>query len=385
MSAFRLKKSSAMRRRAKVSLAWAAAGLVLLLQSCSSSHAGDEATGNDSADVAPPPVEAFFLQKGQLSSSLKIPGELIAFQEVDLYAKVNSFVKKLYVDVGSEVKEGQLLAVMEAPELNAQLLGAESRLKSQEAVYLASKATYERLLETSKTPGTVSPNDLDLALAKQKSDEAQLEAAKAAYREISDTRNYLEIRAPFSGVITTRNVSPGAYVGPSGKGSELPIFTLQEQKHLRLVVSVPGAYTEYLKPNSQVKFTVEALPDQSFEAKVTRLAGALDEKLRAQRVEMDVDNTAKKLLPGMVAEVSIPLEGNDDAFVVPASAVLNSTEGIFLIKADQGKAQWVPVKTGRSTGDSTEVFGPLKEKDLVIKTASEEIRDGSSISKLDIN
>lgn len=357
--------------------------LAVALQGCGPSAANNETEKTGGAPAAAPALEAFSLQKGQLSSSIKIPGELVAFQRVDLYAKVSSFVKKLYVDVGSEVKAGQLLVTMEAPELNSQLSGAESRLKSQEAIYLSSKATYDRLLETSKTPGTVSQNDLDIAFAKQKSDLAQLDAAKASFREVGDTRNYLEIRAPFNGVISRRNVSAGAYVGPAGKGSDLPIFTLQEQKKLRLVVSVPEAYTSYLTNRSEVNFTVKSFPSQQFNAKVTRLSGALDERLRAQSIEMDVTNNDKTLLPGMVAEVYIPLtSGHESAFVVPSKAVLNSTQGIYVIKVVSNKAIWVPVKPGRRADDKIEVFGDLALNDVIIKTASEEIRDSSEVKHL---
>ena len=219
--------------------------MVVTLLACSSNkeHKEEKKTSVEKEKASMP---TFVLEKGKLSTSLQIPGELLAYQQVDLYAKVNSFVKKLYVDVGSEVKKGQVLASMEAPEINSQLSGAESRLQSSEAIYIASKANYDRLLETSKTPGTISPNDLDIALASQKSDFAQLQSANAAHKEITDNRNYLEIRAPFSGVISARNVSAGAYVGPSGKGSEFPLFTLQEQERLRLAVAVPEAYTSYL-------------------------------------------------------------------------------------------------------------------------------------------
>ncbi|WP_298733374.1 efflux RND transporter periplasmic adaptor subunit [uncultured Chitinophaga sp.] len=352
----------------------------LLLQACGST----EAKSDDANKEAPaaPALEAFSLQKEQLSSAIKIPGELQAFQRVDLYAKVSSFVKKLYVDVGSEVNAGQLLVTMEAPELNSQLSGAGSRLKSQEAIYLSSKATYDRLLETSKTPGTVSQNDLDIAFAKQQSDLAQLDAARAAYHEVGDNRNYLEIRAPFSGVISRRNVSAGAYVGPAGAGSSLPIFTLQEQKKLRLIVSVPEAYVSYLNNNSEVGFTVKSMPSQVFRAKVSRLSGALDERLRAQNIEMDVVNNDKQLLPGMVAEVSIPLTNPEGTFVVPSKAVLNSTQGVFIIKVINHKAIWVPVKTGRIVDGKVEVFGELALNDVLIKTASEEIRDSSDVKQL---
>ena len=128
---------------------------------------------------------------------------------------------------------------------------------------------------------------------------AKLEAARSALKEVAITRSYLEIRAPFRGVITARNINPGAYVGPSGKGSESPLFTIQQQDKLRLVVSVPEAYTGYLRNLDEVQFTVRAMPNEKFKAKIARLAGALDTKLRSERVEMDVKNP-EKTMPGMM-------------------------------------------------------------------------------------
>ena len=347
--------------------------------SCSSNKEKKQETAKSSLKEEKAPVLTISPEKGFLSTSLQIPGELVAFQQVDIYAKVNSFVKKLYADVGSEVKKGQLLATMEAPEINSQLAGAESKLQSLQALYIASKANYDRLLETSKTPGTISPNDLDIADAKQKSDYAQLLSAKASYREITDNRNYLEIRAPFSGVISARNVSTGAYVGPSGKGSELPLFTLQEQEHLRLTVAVPEAYTSYLTDKSKINFSVRSLRNEKFTAAISRRAGALDNRYRAERVEMDVINKDKRLLPGMVAEINISFPGRDSAFIVPKTAVVNSSERVFVIKVAEGKAKWVTVKKGREVNDKVEVYGDLSVKDILLKSASEEIRDDSQV------
>lgn len=357
-----------------------AAGVLGLLQSCSSTNGKEPASNSIAAPVAAAVTQVVPLEKGMLSSDLQIPGELVAFQQVDLYAKENSFVRKLYVDVGSEVKAGQLLVTMEAPELNSLEAAAQSRLKSQEAIYIASKSNYERLLETSKTPGTISSNDLDQALAKKNSDFAQLDAAKAQYREIADRRNYLEVRAPFNGVITSRNANPGAYVGPSGKGSEFPLFTLQEQKKLRLVIYVPEAYTGYLNQQDKVKFNVNAFPNEKFAAQVKRLAGALDNRLRSQRIEMDVTNENKKLLPGMVANVSIPLSTKDSSFILPKSAVVSSQERVFVIKVVDKKAEWVDVKKGRENDGKVEVFGELAAGDLIVKQGSEEVRNGSTVT-----
>ncbi|THU36018.1 efflux RND transporter periplasmic adaptor subunit [Niastella caeni] len=351
-----------------------------LLQSCKSTSGEEPTTKKIAAATVAVSTEVVPLEKGMLSSSLQIPGELVAFQQVDLYAKENSFVRKLYVDVGSEVKTGQLLVTMEAPELNSLEAAAQSRLKSQEALYIASKSGYDRLLETSKTPGTVSQNDLDQALAKKNSDFAQWDAAKAQYREVTDRRNYLEIRAPFNGVITSRNANPGAYVGPSGKGSEFPLFTLQEQKKLRLVIYVPEAYTGYLDQQDKVNFNVNAFPNEKFSAQVKRLAGALDSRLRSQRIEMDVINENKRLLPGMVANVIIPLSTKDSTFILPKTAIVSSQERVFVIKVVNNKAEWVDVKKGRESDGKVEVFGELATGDLIIKQGNEEVRNGSTVS-----
>jgi membrane fusion protein (multidrug efflux system) len=388
-----IKKMNTMKNKCSAIALFASALLALgVLNGCSSSDgegknkdsqtdSGNKTAaggGGGSKDSSAAVIPTVSLVKGRLSTTLYVPGELIAFQQVDLYAKVNSFVKKLYVDVGSEVKEGQLLATMEAPEIQSQLASAQARIKSQEAIYIASKANYDRVVETAKTPGTISQNDIDQADARQKSDYAQLDANKSAYNEIAETLKYLEIRAPFNGVITLRNVNPGAYVGPSGKGSDLPMFNLQEQKHMRLVVSVPEAYTAFLQQQGAVKFTIKSLPDHQFTAKVNRLAGALDTRLRAERTEMDVYSNDKTLLPGMVAEVNLPLPAQDSTFLVPGSSVVNGTEKVFVVRVSPDhKAEWVYVRLGRSGGGKVEVYSDsLREGDVLVKNASEETRDG---------
>ncbi|HLY71843.1 MAG TPA: efflux RND transporter periplasmic adaptor subunit [Puia sp.] len=344
---------------------------------CSSASSKDDENEKTKDEILT--LETFSLQKGKLTSTLQTPGELTAFQQVDIYAKVNSFVRKLFVDVGSEVKEGQMLAELDAPEITSQLSAAESKLKSQEAVFISSKATYDRLLETSKTPGTIAQNDLDMAVAKKNSDSALLESAKSDFKEILETKNYLQIRAPFSGVISARNINPGAYVGPSGKGSDVPMFVLQEQKKLRLVISVPEAYTDFINRKGEVQFEVNALPNQIFTAKVARLAGAVGDKLRSERVEMDVMNNNHKLLPGMSAEVSVPLPAADSSFVVPKTAVVNSTVKPFVVRVVNNKAQWVNVQIGRTADDKEEIYGKLTAGDQLIKTPTEEIREGSDL------
>jgi membrane fusion protein (multidrug efflux system) len=323
--------------------------------------------------------ETVTVKKDTLESEMIIPGELIAYQQVDLYAKVTGFVKQLNVDIGSKVKAGQVLIVLEAPELASQLSAAQSRLKSQEALYTASIANYNRLIETSKTPGTISPHDIEQAEARKNADLANLEAARASHKEVNDVKDYLVLRAPFDGTITARNVNIGAYVGPSGRGSELPALTLQQQDKLRLVVAVPETYTGYVAPGNEVEYKVRAMPGQVFKAKLVRLAGALDPRLRSQRIEADVKNTDGKFLAGTVADVTFRLRSRPSSFNVPKTAVVTTTESSFVIRVTNQKAERVMIKKGIQAGDSMEVFGDLKEGDVLLKKANEEIKEGQEI------
>ncbi|WP_306565935.1 efflux RND transporter periplasmic adaptor subunit [Flavobacterium lindanitolerans] len=353
--------------------------LLLLLAVLNSCGPSEKAEAAPVEETAPAAIETFQISKEKLSTELRIPAELTGFQQVDIYAKVSSFVKELKVDIGSQVKKGQLLMVLEAPEISSQLAASESRLRSQEAVYMASNSTYKRILETSKVEGTISKNDLEQSEARKNSDYAQLQAAKASYKEIQNIQGYLQIRAPFDGVVAARNVNLGAYVGPAGKGSELPLFTLQEQSKLRLSVYVPEMYTGYLKNGDEISFTVKSMPGQILKAKVSRMSGALDSRLRSERVEMDVINTTKKLLPGMVAEVLLPLKAQDSNYVIPKTALVTSSEGTFVLEVVDNKTFRKQVQKGREVEDRVEIFGDIPENAQLVKVASEEIKDGTPV------
>ncbi|PKB17983.1 efflux RND transporter periplasmic adaptor subunit [Flavobacterium sp. 5] len=344
---------------------------LLFLNSCNSKK--EEAP---TAELEPK-TETFLLAKEKLTTELRLPAELTGFQQVDLYAKVSSFVKVLKVDIGTEVKKGQLLIVLEAPEISSQLAAAESRLKSMEAIYQTSKSTYNRLYETSKVEGTISKNDLEMASGKKNSDYAQYQAAIAAHKEVSIMRGYLEIRAPFDGVVAARNVNLGTFVGPT---SSAPLVTIQQQDKLRLAVSIPELYTGYLHKGDEMSFNVKSLPD-TFKATIQRMSGALDLKLRSERVEMDVHNTKGNLLPGMVAEVILPLNAKDSTYVITKTALVESAEGTFVIKVVNHKATRVEVKKGREIENKIEIFGDLNLNDKLVKIASEEIKEGDVIKE----
>ena len=344
------------------------------LLACNDKHAAPVAPTQDTTVV-----QTLTLASGQLTTHMTLPGQLLPFQAVDLYAKVNSFVKDMFVDVGSEVHKGQLLATLEAPELEASRDESASLLHTREALYRASKATYDRLYATSSIPGTISPNELEIANAKMSSDSANLAAARSKYQESVDLQGYLQVRAPFDGVISSRNMYPGAYAGPAGKGSFTPLMTLQEQTRLRLVIDVPEAATAYFRNRDTIRFTVSTLPGRSFTASVTRMAGSLDLQLRTEQLQMDVLNGDRTLLPGMFAQVSLDLTNSQKEFIVPQTAVTGNSKEIFVIRINNGRAEWITVEKGRESAGKVEIFGDLKEGDQLVTAATDEIKEGTML------
>lgn len=330
-------------------------------------------------EASAPTYELIYPSEDRKVSDLNLPGELQPYYQVDLYAKVSGFVQKVLVDVGTEVQKGQLLALLDAPEMKAQISAGAARLQSQEAQYAASTATLKRLEVTNKTPGTIAPIELELARAKEQGDKAQLEAARSAFKELQEMQSYLEIRAPFSGAVVSRNVAPGAFVGPSGKGSESPLFTLVQNQNLRLVIHLPESYSGSLPSSTPIKFTVPSQPGKTFEGTIARNAQVLDEKLRSQRLEVDVNNLERKLIPGMVAQVKLPLQGRAQEVSIPKTALLHATKGTYVIKVIHGNAKWEAVRPGLGTDSTVMVYGDLKPSDPLVRYASEEVRDGQKI------
>ena len=317
------------------------------------------------------------LEKKLLQSNLNIPAEVRSDQEVDLYAKVSGYVKDIKADIGSKVRKGQLLATLEAPEVSSQLAGAKSRMLSQKAIYTASNSNYQRLFETSKVEGTISTNDIEQAIAKKESDHAQFLSAEAKYREIAIMQSYLQIRAPFDGVISSRNTNLGAFVGPGSGKADLPLFRLEKQDKLRLSLFVPERYSGFLSVGDSISFKVKSLQNRTFKAQITRKSGALDQKLRSEKIELDLVNTDGKLLSGMIADVSLKLSAKNANFVVPKSAVVQASDGTYIFVIKDNKLEKRDVQMGRMEKNEVEIFGDLNEGNSVLEIASEETKDGS--------
>jgi membrane fusion protein, multidrug efflux system len=312
-----------------------------------------------------------------LSSYVRLPGQLKPFNEVNIFAKINSFVKQIYVDRGSVVHKGQLMAVLEAPEMVSQLQAANARLLQAQESASASREKYRRLKEAAKEAGAVSPLDLDNALAKMKADDAVALSEKSNVTSMKDVQDYLNIRAPFDGTIVQRNVSAGALVGP-GKSGDQPMLVLQDNQKLRLEVMIPENYVDKVDLKQQVNFVFNAIPGKQNSAYISRSADALG-SMRSEAIEIDVQNKSGVLKPGMYSEVKIPLRSGAKSLLVPSSAIVQSTERQYVVRVKDGKAVFSDIKEGISTGDSTEVFGNVKAGEKVILHAGDELKEGTDI------
>jgi RND family efflux transporter MFP subunit len=325
-----------------------------------------------------------------VSRIVELPAEVLPFLTVSLHARVAGYVDRIVVDRGSIVKQGDLLAELSAPEMTAQIAEAQSKVQASEAERLqaeaqlaAAQSTYDRTKMAAETPGAIAGNELiqaekqvDAARALLNSRQQASRAAESAVRALQDLQGYLKITAPFDGVVTDRMVHPGALVGP---GNDIALLLIQQVSHLRLVVPVPEEDVSGIMNGANVPFQVPAWPERTYSGTIARISHALDQKTRTMSVELDVINRDGSLAPGMYPTVKWPVRRSRPALFVPKSSVVTTTERTFVVRDQDGRAEWVDVKKGVGEGDLVEVIGNLKSGDKVVRRASDEMRDGTPI------
>ena len=367
-------------------------GLLTGVTGCDASHSPANAAAT--AQAAPVTVETAIVTSRRLAMNLALPGELQPYEEVRIFPKVSGFVQRIGVDRGSRVKKGQLLATLTAPEIVAQRTEAEAKVLSAEnhriageAKLAADESTYERLKAASATPGVISDQELDIAQKTAEGDRARVvslrnsaDAARATLRSAREMEGYLRITAPFDGVVTKRNVHPGALVGPAtGSSGQSSMLRVEEVEHLRLVVAVPEIYVSGVQKGATVPFTVPAFPGRSFTGTIARMADSIDATTRTMPVEMDVWNQNLELASGMFPSVSWPVRRAAETLFVPQSSVARSGEQSYVLRVREGKTEQVNVSTGASVDGLTEVFGGLKKDDQVVLHPSDDLRDGTAV------
>jgi len=344
-----------------------------------------------------PAVAVALAMRGPIRSSITLSGAFRPYQEVDVHAKVAGFIRHIYVDVGDKVKEGQNLAVLEVPELNAQVAEAnadirrsqdairraEHDVKRAESAYTAHHAAYTRLKAASEArPGLIAEQELDDSLARDQESEAQVGGARAALSEAQSQLSmarasqnryasleaYSRIAAPFSGVVTKRYADTGALIqaGTASDTQSMPVVRLAQWSRLRLVVPVPESAVPELRLGQTIDVVVPAL-GRTFKGKVARFADALSEETRTMHTEIDVENSDGTLVEGMYAETNLVLHQKDNALAVPVQAVKRAHDhtSVFVV-AQSGVVVERPITLGVDDGERIEVLFGLNEGDQVI-------------------
>lgn len=345
-----------------------------------------------------------------LENSLRLAGEFRPYQEVDVHAKVAGYIQHIYVDVGDKVKEGQVLAVLEVPELNAQVSGAqadiqrskeaisraENDLRRAESAHVAAHAAYTRLKQASAArPGLIAEQELDDSLAHDQEGEAQVGSAQAALAEARSQLNvaeanlrhyaaleaYSRITAPFAGVVTKRDADTGTLIqaGTSSNTQSMPVVSLAQYSRLRLVVPVPESAVPDLHLGSTVDVRVPAL-NRTFKGKVARYADALSDETRTMHTEIDVENPDGTLVTGMYAEAEIELQNSQHSLTIPIQALKRNGDNgeVMLVHAD-GTLELRKITVGTEGSDRIEILSGLSEGDRVIVGNLSEFQPGEKV------
>ena len=349
--------------------------------------------------------------RGNLASSLTVAGQFQPYQQVDLHAKVSGYIRWIKVDIGDRVRQGEVLALLEVPELQDQVEGAQAEVRhsqsditraqsevvSAESTYSAVHAEYTRLEEASKErPGLIAEQELDDARAKDQQAAAQIGVAKASLNAMQEqlgvsraTRSRLEtmsryeqIIAPFTGLVTKRYADTGTLIqaGQDNNTNTLPVVQVAESDLLRLRMPVPESDVPYIEVGGDVQVKVNAT-GRTFTGKIIRFSRALDTNTRTMLTEVDVPNHDLSLNPGMYAETTIQLQQKNDALILPAQAVVQNGDQSYVLVVDAtNHVEKRNVTLGIQTSNRVEITGGLQTGDKVIASGQTGYQPGEVVS-----
>jgi RND family efflux transporter MFP subunit len=330
--------------------------------------------------LAMPTVSVVSAMSAKGAAALAIPGEIKPWIEAPIYSRANGYLKRRYVDIGDEVKEGQLLAELDTPEASQDLERARAQLKQTEASLALSKSTagrWEQLLKSQ----SVSDQEASEKLADHKLKAATTDAARAEVRRLQEVRSFARITAPFSGTITARNIDNGDLI-VSGGAKEL--FHLAQTKRLRVFVQVPMDMARGVEAGQSAEVSLPEFPGQTFAAKVIRSAGAFTDASRTMQVELEVDNSNGKILAGGYAQVRFTEAKLDAALTLPSNTLLFRAEGpqVGVVLPD-GTVELRKVTLGRDFGQTIEIASGITPKDRVIVNPSDSLAAGVKVAVLE--
>ncbi len=338
----------------------------------------DATLGHATADAAVSVVSVVSPKVSAPTQEILLPGTTQAFTDAPIFARTNGYVKRWYFDIGAHVKQGQLLAEIETPEVDQQLEQARADLETARANLRQAQITADRwraLLETD----SVSKQETDQAVSALSAMKATVDSNAANVRRLEQLQAFEKVSAPFDGVVTARNVDTGVLINAGSNTSGRELFHMTAIHTLRVFVAVPEVYSRAAHPGSTATLTLDEFPGRSFTGTLVRNANAIDLTSRTLLVEVDVDNPSGELLPGAYVFVHLKLPEQIASATVPANTLLFRAEGLQVAVVRDGRAQLVPVTIGRDYGTTVEIVAGLQPTDQVIVAPSDSLTSGTPV------
>ena len=353
---------------------------LIIVYGIHSRTSADKTLVTDTRIESVPEVKVVYPTGGATDQALVLPGNTQAFVDTPIYSRTNGYLKRWYFDIGAHVRKGQLMATIETPELDQQLLQSQADLKVSQANLDLAKSTaarYQNLLKSN----SVSRQETDVAVGDEVAKEATLEASQAAVGRLRQLQGFENVYAPFNGVVTARNTDIGDLItGGSNAGSSAKqLFHLDAIEQLRVFVSIPEMYSGLIRTGSAASLTLDEYPGQTFTGTVARNASVIDPASRTLNVEVDIPNPGDKLLPGAYVNVHFDLPSGGHNLTLPSNTVIFRAQGTQVAVVRGNRVQLVPIKIAADHGATVEVDSGITREDAVILNPSDSIANGQQV------
>ncbi len=329
-------------------------------------------------DLAIPTVVAIHPKLGAPQTEIVLPGTIQAFIDSPIYARTNGYLQKWYADIGTHVKQGQLLAEIETPEVDQQLDQAKADLNTAQANARLSEITATRYQDLAKTEA-VSKQDVDNAVGDFAAKKAMVSSAQSNVKRLEELQSFEKIYAPFDGIITARNTDIGHLINSGAGAPATELFHIAEIKTVRVFINVPQEYSQAAAPGLTGDLTLEEFPGKRFVGKLVRTSNSIDVASRTLLVEVDVDNPTGELLPGAYAQVHLKVPSGASTVILPVSAMLFRSEGLQVAAVEGDHAELRNVTVGHDFGSEIEVVTGIKPSDWVIVNPSDSLVSGEKV------
>jgi RND family efflux transporter MFP subunit len=340
-----------------------------------------KALAAETNELAAPTVMVVQPKRGAPAQEILLPGNIQAFVDAPIYARTNGYLKRWYFDIGSHVRQGQLLAEIESPEVDQQLSQAQADLETLKENLHLSQITANRFSDLIKQDA-VSQQDTDNATSDLAARNSAVKSSQANVDRLKQLVSFEKVYAPFDGVVTARNTDIGQLIDSGAAGGQArSLFQMAAINKLRVFISVPQIYSQAASPGLKADLTFAEFPGRRFQGTLVRTSRSIDPTARTLNVEVDVDNSKGELLPGAYTEVHLKLKEGAPTLTVPVSALLFRREGLRVaVVEDDHAAKLVPVTLGRDFGDFAEITTGLTGEEEIITNPPDSIIDGEHLN-----